>query len=443
MKKFLALALTAIMMVCAIIPAFAAVEASDAVPADLANAERVNFREQNDPLFEGGTLAWGGATGFPWNKSDFTAGGQFEPLEANSFWFASTEFVLEADFEPSEDGEYAFAMYIANKTTKGNGKDLLDSTTAGKFAVQIMNNGSEVAYYEIVEEEAEIGSRIYYRLGDGVALEADTVYTVCVQMTQKTDSCVVDFLYGIPGAEASADDPAEDTTAESEDTSAAPETPAAPTEASLAEALPELFEDADVINLNAIYEEVNVDGEYPAGQVLYGFHKGDFAKWGIENMQGIMPFAGCEYPVEFEVGDDGKYAFNISLVNYQTAGAVTVKFYDEDGNKIAEETVMPTDMAVGKMYYCTLATTLDLAADSWYTATFSGAKDKGANGNTIVCEFYYALTELNEDAGSSAEDTTASQGGEQTSPATFDAAIIALAVAGASAAVAVVSKKRR
>ena len=42
------------------------------------------------------------------------------------------------------------------------------------------------------------------------------------------------------------------------------------------------------------------------------------------------------------------------------------------------------------------------------------------------------------------QDTTASsQGGEQTAPATFDAAVIALAVAGASAAVAVVSKKRR
>ncbi|MBQ8747959.1 MAG: hypothetical protein IJZ08_08870 [Clostridia bacterium] len=441
MKKFLALALTALMLVCAIIPAFAAVEANDAVPADLANAERVNFREQVDPLFEGGTLAWGGATGFPWNKGDFTAGGQFEPLEAHAFWFTNTEFVLEADFEPSEDGEYAFAMYIANKTTQGNGKDLLDSTTAGKFAVQIMKNGSEVAYYEIVEEEAEVGSRIYYRLGDGVALEADTVYTVCVQMTQKTDSCVVDFLYGIPGAEAPADDPAEDTSAESEDTTAAPSTPSAP--AAAAAELPEIFADADFINLGAIYEEVNTanDGAFAAGQVLYHWHAGDFAKWGVENMQGILPFANCNYPVDFEVGDDGKYTAAISMTCHTgvAAGAI-VKICDEDGNVLCEETITHTSTTPGEILYYTLGTELDLAADSYYTAYFSSSTEKA---NAIVCEFYYALTELNEDAGSSAEDTTASQGGEQTSPATFDAAIIALAVAGASAAVAVVSKKRR
>ncbi len=444
MKKLLALALTAMMLVCAIVPAFAAVEASDSVPADLENAERVNFREQVEPLFTDGTYTWGNTSGFPWNPGDFTAGGQYPKLEANAFWFISTDFVLEADFTPAEDGEYAFAMYIANKTTKGDGKTPLDSTKSGKFSVQIMNGSSEVAYYEIEEEEAVLGSRIYYRLGDGVALEADTDYTVCVKLLEATDSCIVDFLFGIPG-EAS-DDPAEDTTAAEEDTTAPEETTDAPTtsgEASVAEALPELFEDADVINLNAIYEEVNVDGEYPAGKVLYGFHKGDFNKMGIPDMQGVMPFANCEYPVEFEVGDDGKYAFNISLANYGTAGAVTVKFYDEDGNKLAEETVMPTDMEVGKMYYYTLATELDLAADSWYTATFSGAKESGASGNSIVCEFAYALTELADDAGSSSEDTAPSGNDEPTSPATFDVALIALAVAGASAAAAVVSKKRR
>ena len=439
MKKFLALALTAMMLVCAIIPAFAAVEANDAVPADLANAERVNFRDQVDPLFEAGTFAWGGATGFPWNRGDFTAGGQFEPLEANAFWFGSTEFVLEADFEPSEDGEYAFAMYIANKTTQGNGKDPLDSTTAGKFVVQIMKNGSEVAYYEIVEEEAEVGSRIYYRLGDGVALEADTVYTVCVQMTQKTDSCVVDFLYGIPGAEAAEDDTAEDTSAPAEDTTAAPSTPSAP--AAAAAELPELFDGAEFINLYEIYEEVNADGEYAAGQVLYCFSKGDFNKWSIPDTQGVMPFAGCEYPVEFDVDEDGKYAFCFSMAHYTTAGTMTVKIYNEAGSLVYEETVAQADPATTIFYY-TLAEELELAADEIYTATFSGSA-AGASGNPIVCDFYYALTELNEDAGSSAEDTTAAQGGEQTSPATFDAAIIALAVAGASAAVAVVSKKRR
>ena len=63
--------------------------------------------------------------------------------------------------------------------------------------------------------------------------------------------------------------------------------------------------------------------------------------------------------------------------------------------------------------------------------------------------YTYTADEASEDTSAddtsadAGEDTTASQGGEQTAPATFDAAIVALAVAGASAAVAVVSKKRR
>ena len=64
--------------------------------------------------------------------------------------------------------------------------------------------------------------------------------------------------------------------------------------------------------------------------------------------------------------------------------------------------------------------------------------------------YTYTADEASEDTSADdtttaapTEDTTASQGGEQTAPATFDAAVIALAVAGASAAVAVVSKKRR
>ena len=59
-------------------------------------------------------------------------------------------------------------------------------------------------------------------------------------------------------------------------------------------------------------------------------------------------------------------------------------------------------------------------------------------------QYTYTADEASEDTSADAgEDTTASQGGEQTAPATFDVAVIALAVAGASAAVAVVSKKRR
>ena len=63
--------------------------------------------------------------------------------------------------------------------------------------------------------------------------------------------------------------------------------------------------------------------------------------------------------------------------------------------------------------------------------------------------YTYTADEASEDTSAedtsadAGEDTTASQGGEQTAPATFDVAVIALAVAGASAAVAVVSKKRR
>ena len=65
-------------------------------------------------------------------------------------------------------------------------------------------------------------------------------------------------------------------------------------------------------------------------------------------------------------------------------------------------------------------------------------------------QYTYTADEAGEDTSADdtttaapTEDTSATQGGEQTAPATFDAAVIALAVAGASAAVAVVSKKRR
>ncbi len=237
MKKLLALALTALMMVCAIVPAFAddATPAFDALPEDLAGAEAINFVSTIEAPE---AFAWGGETScFPWNSSDFTAGGQFEPLGANTIWLYNDQNTFTIEFMPVEDGAYSFVLYLANKTTQGNGKDPLPSTVAGGYTVTVADeDGTAVGTYTVTEvQPAELGSRLYYRFADGVELKADVNYTATFALAQKTDSCLVDFYFGIPGADDAADDtdaPAADDTdapaADDTDAPAAPSTPSTP-----------------------------------------------------------------------------------------------------------------------------------------------------------------------------------------------------------------------
>ncbi len=223
MKKLLAIALCALMMVCAVVPAFAdeATPATEALPEDLAGAEVINFAGS---LEDPNSFAWGGETGcFPWNSNDFTAGGQFEPLGANTIWLYDETKTFTIEFMPYEDGAYSFVLYLANKTTQGNGKDPLPSTVAGGYSITVADeDGTTVGTYTVTEvQPAELGSRLYYSFADGVELKADVNYTATFKLTAKTDSCLVDFYFGIPGADDGAGD-AEDTDAPAADDTDAP-----------------------------------------------------------------------------------------------------------------------------------------------------------------------------------------------------------------------------
>ncbi len=160
------------------------------------------------------------------------------------------------------------------------------------------------------------------------------------------------------------------------------------------ETLPEVFEGAEQFRLFDVYDAVNANGDFPAGQVLYTFSTGNLAAQGIENMNGVMPFAGCEYPLAFTVDASGKYQICVVMANYQVAGNATVKIYDENGQLLCEDILeLASDAPNDRLYYYTLSEEFTLTAGSTYTAKFTGSTTAGATGNSIICYLACGLVE--------------------------------------------------
>lgn len=156
--------------------------------------------------------------------------------------------------------------------------------------------------------------------------------------------------------------------------------------------------------------------------------RGDDVKAGYPHASSVQIDDGELY----SVNEDDLDALTLSAVNYYTglsveltAGEHTFYLVGDQSNGI--------NVYFQNVYYYQVGAeddTDDTTADAGEDTSADAGEDTSAD----------AGEDTSADAG---EDTSADAGNDDVAPETFDAAIIALAVAGASAAVAVVSKKRR
>ena len=177
--------------------------------------------------------------------------------------------------------------------------------------------------------------------------------------------------------------------------------------------------------------------------------------WGSNGFDGKEDLWGEKtFQVKFNAPADGYYSFAFLLCSGGGAGSVVpVRIDDGDTYEViinGRWTPDANGQPAAVSYY---------GMDEIYLTAGEHIFHTGKAQNTDETQYYfgfqytYTADEASEDTSAPTaddtttaaptEDTSATQGGEQTAPATFDAAVIALAVAGASAAVAVVSKKRR
>ena len=160
----------------------------------------------------------------------------------------------------------------------------------------------------------------------------------------------------------------------------------------------------------------------------------------FEQIWGDLP----TFQVKFEAPVDGYYSFAFTMGGAQKGeGYVPARVDDGEWYHIAFST---SGWNTPNTYYGMDNIHLEAGEHVFHFSKAVGEKETQYYWSM---SYTYTADEASEDTSAddtsadAGEDTTASQGGEQTAPATFDVAVIALAVAGASAAVAVVSKKRR
>ena len=186
----------------------------------------------------------------------------------------------------------------------------------------------------------------------------------------------------------------------------------------------------------------------------------DYSKPGFAGGDPYITFWGCEKSMENWDGMSYQMTFNAPVDGYYSFAFLMDCGGGQDGTAY-----VPCWVDDGEEYHVMFDGAWKNASSAYYGMDeiyleagdhvfhFSRARGTDKTQYYYGVQYTYVADEAGEDTTAApSEDTTAAPSedttaapttGGTTAPATFDVAVIALAVAGASAAVAVVSKKRR
>ncbi len=424
MKKIFAILLCALLTVCAVVPAFAA-QLTEREPTDPfveAEITKVKFSDYTDvqpDLFDN-TEYWAEHNGPDWGKAGFSGAKGADYL---TFWgsngFNGTddlwgEKTYQVPFTAPVDGTYSFAVDICSGGDAGgivpvrvDDGETYELVINGRYTVDGDGKTAPVTYYGMDEIYLEAGEHVFHIAKMLPKAEDKTQYYFGFQYTYIADE------------DAAGDD--------SSDDAGEPTLPAGVF-------LEDPFADAYYVAKTYLNTEENTKRNGTASTDTYYTLSPTDSSWAT--IDGIR--ANGDFSFQFDIVVEKTATYDIGMI---------AEHFLSSTDKISTE---PMDLYLdGKLY--TMTPDLDwrgiyyyivgedvVLEEGTYTATLSRnwSEEQGYYRSSSVNSIVLAIND-EADLGGGAS------GGDDAAPETFDAGILALVVAGVSAAGAVVLKKRR
>lgn len=325
------------------------------------------------------TEADGSYNYYVWSSGNFTANGLYPTLGKSAVYINDITAPYTISFTPAYSGEYDFALYLAHRTTGGDGKTPWEATHVTTFNLTLTDaDGTLIGSYRMRELPAEYRSRLYYNFADGVRLEAGKTYYLSYTQDGLTSSTVVDFLYNASSIDG------------------------------VYKEIPEGFADAEVITLRN-QEKAN---EAAGSTTYWPWNSTDFdvaGKYPVLGKNAVL-FAvanGYTYKITFTPTSSNKYSFALWLANKTTqmngvtpltgtkAGTfkITLSLADKVLGTYTLTEILPAK--IGSRLYYEIAEDVALEKGVTYTVSFEMT---GASDSTIV-DFLYAPSPCKHEPG--------------------------------------------